>query len=97
MGSGEVAPTGRTVCQLGWRQRAGGRLFGVLMTTFLPMPAVFAADIALIRNYAKTRGFQLGRPVAPQITPDGRRVLFLRAAGPSPCGSATNAKSSCCA
>lgn len=42
----------------------------------------FAADTSFIRDYAETRGFQLGRPVAPQIAPDGKSVLFLRAAGP---------------
>jgi dipeptidyl-peptidase-4 len=44
--------------------------------------SAFAADTSFIRDYAETRGFQLGRPVAPQLTPDGKSVLFLRAAGP---------------
>jgi dipeptidyl-peptidase-4 len=42
----------------------------------------FAADTSFIRDFSETRGFQLGRPVSPQITPDGKSVLFLRAAGP---------------
>lgn len=82
MNASEVAPTGRTVCRSGWRQRAGGWLTAIVMITLLPQPAAFAADASFIRDYAETRGFQLGRPVSPQITPDGQRVLFLRAAGP---------------
>ncbi len=31
-----------------------------------------------LRDLAETRGFQLGHPVRPQITPDGRSVVFLR-------------------
>ncbi len=54
----------------------------LLLPAMLAVPAAFAADTSFIRDYAETRGFQLGRPVAPQITPDGQRVLFLRAAGP---------------
>jgi dipeptidyl-peptidase-4 len=60
-----------------------GWLTCVVITTLqTAISAAFAADTSFIRDYAETRGFQLGRPVAPQITPDGQRVLFLRAAGP---------------
>lgn len=31
-----------------------------------------------LRDYAATRGFNLGRPSNPQPTPDGKAVLFLR-------------------
>lgn len=34
--------------------------------------------------HAKTRGFSLGRPLKPTPTPDGKHVLFLRAAPDSP-------------
>ncbi len=62
--------------------RPRGLGLGLLLHAMLAFSAAFAADTSFIRDYAETRGFQLGRPVAPQITPDGKRVLFLRAAGP---------------
>ncbi|HEY8504881.1 MAG TPA: DPP IV N-terminal domain-containing protein, partial [Gemmataceae bacterium] len=37
---------------------------------------------AFLREYARTRGFMLGRPVRPKPTPDGKAVLFLRS-GPT--------------
>jgi dipeptidyl-peptidase-4 len=36
-------------------------------------------DSRFLRDYAETRGFMLGRPVAARPTPDGKAVLFLRA------------------
>jgi dipeptidyl-peptidase-4 len=36
-------------------------------------------DSKFLRDYAETRGFNLGRPNAATPTPDGRHVLFLRA------------------
>jgi dipeptidyl-peptidase-4 len=36
-------------------------------------------DTTYLRQHAQTRGFMLGRPVRPKITPDGKAVLFLRA------------------
>jgi dipeptidyl-peptidase-4 len=36
-------------------------------------------DASYLRQHALTRGFQLGRPVRPRPTPDGKHVLFLRA------------------
>ena len=38
-----------------------------------------ALDTRYLRDHAETRGFMLGRPVRPKITPDGKTVLFLRA------------------
>jgi dipeptidyl-peptidase-4 len=35
-------------------------------------------DASYLRQHAQTAGFQLGRPVRPQPTPDGKTVLFLR-------------------
>ena len=35
-------------------------------------------DASFLRLYAETRGFQLGRPVRPKPTADGKFVLFLR-------------------
>ncbi|MBI3821368.1 MAG: DPP IV N-terminal domain-containing protein, partial [Planctomycetes bacterium] len=37
-----------------------------------------AVDTTYLRTLAQTRSFQLGRPVKPFITPDGKAVLFLR-------------------
>src|ERR1041385_2938348 len=52
---------------------------------FLPLvavAAVFAADeeagLKYFRDLAETRNFTLGRPTAAKITPDGKRVIFLR-------------------
>lgn len=37
-----------------------------------------------LRHHAETRGFMLGRPVRPRPTPDGKAVIFLRAAPRTP-------------
>ncbi|MEY4687843.1 MAG: Prolyl tripeptidyl peptidase precursor [Verrucomicrobiota bacterium] len=48
------------------------------------LPALFAAatpeEEALrhFRDLAETRNYTLGRPVSPQVTPDGKHVVFLR-------------------
>ncbi len=36
-------------------------------------------DTSFLKRYAETRGFLLGRPTKPKVTPDGKHVLFLRA------------------
>lgn len=36
-------------------------------------------DTSYLKDHAQTRGFMLGRPVRPKLTPDGNTVLFLRA------------------
>ncbi|MBA4067754.1 MAG: S9 family peptidase [Isosphaera sp.] len=36
-------------------------------------------DTTFLRQYAETRGFLLGRPQKPKVSPDGKTVLFLRA------------------
>ncbi len=36
-------------------------------------------DTSFLKQYAETRGFLLGRPTKPKVTPDGKHVLFLRA------------------
>src|SRR4051812_24641202 len=35
-------------------------------------------DTTYLSQHALTRGFMLGRPVRPKITPDSKAVLFLR-------------------
>ena len=61
----------------------------LLLTTVAPplswagQPAKEAPlDINYLRKHAETRGFMLGRPVRARPTPDGKSVLFLRAAPP---------------
>lgn len=44
-----------------------------------PKPKEPAVDVTYLRDHAQTRGFQLGRPTRPKITPDNKAVLFLRA------------------
>ena len=41
-------------------------------------------DTTFLKQYAETRGFMLGRPQKPKITPDGKTVLFLRADAKTP-------------
>src|SRR5262245_59711716 len=38
-----------------------------------------ALDTSYLKDHALTRGFMLGRPVRPKVSPDGKTVLFLRA------------------
>jgi len=46
----------------------------MLLILFAAMPI----DTAYLKDHAQTRGFMLGRPSRPRITPDGKHVLFLR-------------------
>jgi dipeptidyl-peptidase-4 len=41
-------------------------------------------DTSFLKLYPETRGFMLGRPQKPKITPDGKAVLFLRAEPKTP-------------
>ena len=41
-------------------------------------------DTSFLKLYAETRGFMLGRPQKPKITPDGKAVLFLRSEPKTP-------------
>jgi WD40 repeat protein len=53
-----------------------------LLTTITLSAAAYAQtplDTSYLRTYAQTRGFMLGRPSQPQVTPDAKAVLFLRA------------------
>jgi dipeptidyl-peptidase 4 len=43
------------------------------------IPKESTLDTRYLRDHAQTRGFLLGRPVRPKVTPDGKTVLFLRA------------------
>jgi dipeptidyl-peptidase-4 len=43
-----------------------------------PVPGT-PLDTSFLKEYAETRGYMLGRPQKPKISPDGNTVLFLRA------------------
>ncbi|MFO0806862.1 MAG: alpha/beta fold hydrolase [Gemmataceae bacterium] len=53
-----------------------------LLCAFLTManlaPGADAPDTSFLKLYAETRGFMLGRPTKPKVSPDGKTVLFLR-------------------
>src|SRR5476651_2395586 len=52
----------------------------ILCTAALAAPAADTPmDTSFLKLYAETRGFMLGRPVKPKVSPDGKTVLFLRA------------------
>src|SRR5438105_226595 len=53
-------------------------LFGPL-TDSVRAQAPPALDTTYLRTLAETRSFMLGRPSRPQVTPDGKAILFLRA------------------
>jgi dipeptidyl-peptidase-4 len=68
--------------------RASGVVFTLvagLLTGGLASPSASAdppkgpaLDTSFLKLYAETRGFMLGRPQKPKVTPDGKSVLFLR-------------------
>src|SRR5438445_1676391 len=37
-----------------------------------------SADLRYFRELVETRNYSLGQPVSPQLTPDGKAVIFLR-------------------
>jgi len=57
-------------------------LLAVATPAFAADPKGPDVDTSFLKLFAETRGFMLGRPVKPKITPDGNAVLFLRAEGP---------------
>jgi dipeptidyl-peptidase-4 len=56
----------------------------ILAAGLVAAPEPPAVDTSFLRQYAETRGFMLGRPAKPKITPDGKAVLFLRSEAKSP-------------
>ncbi|HZS35981.1 MAG TPA: DPP IV N-terminal domain-containing protein, partial [Polyangia bacterium] len=50
----------------------------LLLAMLVPAVTRAAPLDGFLRLHAETRGFMLGRPVAPWPTPDGKSVLFLR-------------------
>lgn len=63
--------------------RCSPALLAPLLTAALLRPLAAAenpeeAALRHFRDLAETRNHTLGRPVSPQVTPDGRHVVFLR-------------------
>jgi dipeptidyl-peptidase-4 len=62
------------------------RFFAAVVCVMALAPDTPAADVdrlaeidtSFLKLYAESRGFMLGRPSKPKITPDGKSVLFLR-------------------
>jgi dipeptidyl-peptidase-4 len=59
-------------------------LIAAVLTAAAPAAESAVTNLEVLRQYAATRGFMLGRPVKPQPTPDGSAVLFLRSEARSP-------------
>jgi dipeptidyl-peptidase-4 len=61
---------------------------GLATLFFLPCIAAGAdpesADLRYFRELVETRNYSLGQPVSPQITPDGKAVVFLRGGARDP-------------
>src|SRR5436305_5086879 len=43
-----------------------------------------SADLRYFRELIETRSYSLGQPVSPEITPDGKAVIFLRGGARDP-------------
>ena len=67
-----------------WFLRSAAVWLGLTFAAGSPAADGPSARDTFLRDYAETRGFTLGQPVKPQPTPDGRAVLFLRAAPRQP-------------
>jgi dipeptidyl-peptidase-4 len=54
------------------------------LAAFLPAAEPESADLLYFRELVETRNYSLGQPVSPQITPDGKAVIFLRGGARDP-------------
>src|SRR4051794_31515895 len=63
-------------------------ILSALMTLSTPaLPAAEepeSADLRYFRELIETRTYSLGQPVLPQLTPDGKAVVFLRGGARDP-------------
>jgi dipeptidyl-peptidase-4 len=50
----------------------------------LPAAEPESADLRYFRELVETRNYSLGQPVSPQLTPDGKAVIFLRGGARDP-------------
>ncbi|MBA3961863.1 MAG: DPP IV N-terminal domain-containing protein [Chthoniobacterales bacterium] len=65
------------------------RVLSYLLLASLPCLSALAAekeseDMRFFRDLAETRSYSLGQPVSPQLTPDGKAVIFLRGGARDP-------------
>ncbi len=72
----------RSILLRGWATLSALLVAAAVLTWVRSAHAAPPPDF--LRSYAVTRGFQLGRPVQPRPTPDGKAVLFLRSLPRSP-------------
>jgi dipeptidyl-peptidase 4 len=54
------------------------------LASSLPAAEPESADLKYFRELVETRTYSLGQPVSPQITPDGKAVVFLRGGARDP-------------
>jgi len=57
-------------------------LLGATISVFAAEPE--SADLRYFRELVETRNYSLGQPVSPQLTPDGKAVIFLRGGARGP-------------
>src|SRR2546430_7212377 len=55
-----------------------------LCTSSAPAAEPESADLRYFRELVETRNYSLGQPVSPQMTPDGKAVIFLRGGARDP-------------
>ncbi len=56
----------------------------LLCASSVPAAEPESADLRYFRELVETRNYSLGQPVSPQITPDGKTVIFLRGGARDP-------------
>src|SRR5437764_8953686 len=67
------------------RHRASLILFlAAALPTYLLGAEPESADLRYFRELVETRNYSLGQPVSPQMTPDGKAVIFLRGGARDP-------------
>src|SRR4051812_23437820 len=59
-------------------------LFCLALPALLPAAEPESADLRYFRELIETRNYSLGQPVSPQITSDGKAVVFLRGGARDP-------------
>src|SRR5712671_2223840 len=59
-------------------------LIAVLLAHSLRAAEPESADLRYFRELVETRNYSLGQPVSPQLTPDGKAVVFLRGGARDP-------------
>ncbi len=58
--------------------------FLTLFASSLPAAEPESADLRYFRELVETRNYSLGQPISPQLTPDGKSVVFLRGGARDP-------------